>query len=401
MNGGSEPSRLERQLFKKHHWKRRLSKQHGSIETNNGIQRNDEESIGQNEVVSGSQTHKSRDALVSMLDKMNRRSSDPLIRAGRNAFEVPHLYRKNCQVFPAERIREVYLQHDRGENLQIDEHKRNEGMSAIRIRRRHSVQDGEKRQIKSYNSNAFTRGLDDKKYSATRSGTDTNTIITKIPDYAVKREKVDTLILMHQCHKEKSEANGCTSLFEKRSKETRDRNKEHMQTINGRYVRDYVSVAMKYARLSKYKNNCVQENAKCIRCLSRAPSRQKSNEHNIKAFPNFSKVFYPCEHRCICDQCFQDKKWDTCPWCHEQVKLILDKTGMETDEYWSWINEVKPPLPLKFQKHFLRLSRQRISEAMALSIEETCFSDESTRSCNRSFGSEQNHLQASKICTIL
>ena len=74
-----------------------------------------------------------------------------------------------------------------------------------------------------------------------------------------------------------------------------------------------------------------------------------------------------------------EQNWDKCPWCHKKVQIILDKTDKETDEYWRWVNEVKPPLPLKFQKHFLRLSRQRISEAMAFSVEKSTLSDKKSR----------------------
>ena len=376
----TEPYAIERQLFRKHQLK--MSKQNRSIERKDIQQReNGVQSIDHNKATRKSQTKESRDTLVSMLDKMNRQSSCPSILEGANTlFEKSHyLYRKKCQIFPAE-------------NLQTNGSKGNELIPSARIGRRHSVQSRENNQS---NSNAFTRSC-----SVTKSRTDTITV-TKFPNYAVKREKLDTLLLMHQLQKEKYEANEYDPIFTKCSKEIQEEDREYMQLLNGRYAKDYVSIAMKYARLSKYKNNCVQKNTQCIKCLSRSNSGQKSSGHNKDVFPFLSKVFYPCEHRCICDQCFQGRKWDTCPWCNEQVKVIVNKTGLETDEYWKWINEVKRPLPLKFHKHFLRLSKQNISETMVLSIEEAVCSDGS--SCNSSYSSELNYLeiQKNKICKIL
>ena len=120
--------------------------------------------------------------------------------------------------------------------------------------------------------------------------------------------------------------------------------------------------------------NCVGSKTLCIRCLSKGLPRQKHGEYNRNLSSYCRKIFFPCEHSCVCDSCFHNEKpWDKCPWCHKKVQIVLDKTGMEMDEYWDWINEVKPPLPPKFQKHFLRLSRQRISEAMTLSVEKSAW----------------------------
>eukprot|EP00619_Florenciella_sp_RCC1007_P001620 CAMPEP_0205908836 /NCGR_PEP_ID=MMETSP1325-20131115/3479_1 /ASSEMBLY_ACC=CAM_ASM_000708 /TAXON_ID=236786 /ORGANISM="Florenciella sp., Strain RCC1007" /LENGTH=198 /DNA_ID=CAMNT_0053275077 /DNA_START=15 /DNA_END=611 /DNA_ORIENTATION=- len=85
-------------------------------------------------------------------------------------------------------------------------------------------------------------------------------------------------------------------------------------------------------------------------------------------------VLFPCGHKCICDGCRKSngvvdsatwqkalanpegggELWSFCPLCNEEIKRISRHTGTEYEDYWKWVNEVKPPLPRGFKAKFKR-----------------------------------------------
>lgn len=77
-------------------------------------------------------------------------------------------------------------------------------------------------------------------------------------------------------------------------------------------------------------------------------------------------VFYPCQHRCVCDGCIDSQQvcamedvvkfpngHCNCPLCGQIIKKVLPVDGGKEQElYWKWVLEVKPPLPDNFMKGF-------------------------------------------------
>jgi len=75
-------------------------------------------------------------------------------------------------------------------------------------------------------------------------------------------------------------------------------------------------------------------------------------------------VFFPCEHRCVCDLCIQtgnfcedgnkvDESYNICPICASVIKRILPfEGGPEVEKYWKWVLEVNPKLPDGFLENF-------------------------------------------------
>ena len=60
---------------------------------------------------------------------------------------------------------------------------------------------------------------------------------------------------------------------------------------------------------------------------------------------------------------------NVCYISNEEIKIAIDHSGGdEVDEYWDWINEIKPHLPNGFLKSFKRNGRRAVAEAMARSI---------------------------------
>ncbi|KAL7471456.1 hypothetical protein ACHAXS_011737, partial [Conticribra weissflogii] len=59
-----------------------------------------------------------------------------------------------------------------------------------------------------------------------------------------------------------------------------------------------------------------------------------------------NKVFFPCEHKCVCNTCFSRNKFTRCPLCGQDIRTTLEHTGNEQEEYWSWMEVVKPSLPI-------------------------------------------------------
>ena len=150
-------------------------------------------------------------------------------------------------------------------------------------------------------------------------------------------------------------------------------NEEGGFLLNGnsqhRYTKDYISLAKDYKRMESYRCNNPITMINCVLC---ADTVQK-----VKNLPNngFSKknvamkVFFPCEHLCLCNSCYNKETWDTCPLCHENIKVIFDHDGKEVEAYWRWVNEIVPPISSSFKRAFPRLSREAIAVAMARSID--------------------------------
>jgi hypothetical protein len=78
-----------------------------------------------------------------------------------------------------------------------------------------------------------------------------------------------------------------------------------------------------------------------------------------------TKVFFPCQHACVCDECLQthnigilnrkkpyDNKWNACPICVEEIKYIGTLTNTSQEDYYHWLHEVKPPIPFINKKQF-------------------------------------------------
>ena len=146
-----------------------------------------------------------------------------------------------------------------------------------------------------------------------------------------------------------------------------------------KYAKDYIKLAKEYKRMEPYRcNNPIQQNP-CVVCQtvvfkSNSSSSTKSGGGKSKRTiaGHLSKVFFPCEHICVCDACYKDSgPWHTCPLCNHKIKVVFDHTGRETEEYWKWVNEIKPSLASDFRLSFPRQSQKAIAKAMARSIEDT------------------------------
>lgn len=103
-------------------------------------------------------------------------------------------------------------------------------------------------------------------------------------------------------------------------------------------------------------------------------------------------VFFPCEHRCVCINCIKkesicsmvEAKPDqnchtTCPLCASAIKIILPfANGQEKEEYWKWVEEVKPELPVSFMRNWRHsaaiIQKVYIDEKFAVVKSPGCFS---------------------------
>ena len=79
-------------------------------------------------------------------------------------------------------------------------------------------------------------------------------------------------------------------------------------------------------------------------------------------------AFFPCNHRCVCKSCINKEEIKehssrnifeyphahfNCPLCAGIIKKIITcDNGREEEKYWNWVNEIKPPLPVGFEKRF-------------------------------------------------
>ena len=96
-------------------------------------------------------------------------------------------------------------------------------------------------------------------------------------------------------------------------------------------------------------------------------------------------VLFPCEHRCICNGCLEQKGMGPgrvqpsgmkCPLCREDVRLVVRGDGdsdgdgygkgniggvMAREKYWRWVEEVRPNISAQFVQDFSERSRQAIA----------------------------------------
>lgn len=150
--------------------------------------------------------------------------------------------------------------------------------------------------------------------------------------------------------------------------EEEDRNKiqEHVMDIDvdiealPTMTKDYITEAKEYKRMECYRNSNPQLKSECVLC---------------KRSFQLKKVFFPCEHRCVCDDCFPtkvknySKRSFPCPLCKEDVRYVTNHdNGNEVEMYWKWINEVKPSVPPEFLNGFARDSRRKISCSLSRGI---------------------------------
>ena len=121
-------------------------------------------------------------------------------------------------------------------------------------------------------------------------------------------------------------------------------------------TKDYLELAREYKAMEPYRYNNPNlryqgtygrnSSTKCIKC--------KNEFHKYLHGP--AKIFFPCEHVCVCYNCYQSNfqysssenhelscpKGLQCPLCYETVKLVLNYStnGSPREIYWSWVNEV-------------------------------------------------------------
>lgn len=145
-------------------------------------------------------------------------------------------------------------------------------------------------------------------------------------------------------------------------------NEEGGFLLNGnsqhKYTKDYISLAKDYKRMESYRCNNPITMIDCVLCANTVQKVKIGSKKNAAM-----KVFFPCEHLCLCNSCYNKETWDTCPLCHENIKVIFDHDGKEVEAYWRWVNEIVPPISSSFKRAFPRLSREAIAVAMARSID--------------------------------
>ena len=96
------------------------------------------------------------------------------------------------------------------------------------------------------------------------------------------------------------------------------------------FLKDYIKMARDYKRMGQFRvpsnDEDITRYPSCVLCLKRGRK--------------IEKVFFPCEHKCVCSVCLERKIPTQCPLCNEVVRVVLDHTGHENEEYWSWVEEV-------------------------------------------------------------
>ncbi|CAK4725071.1 hypothetical protein LEN26_016352 [Aphanomyces euteiches] len=78
-------------------------------------------------------------------------------------------------------------------------------------------------------------------------------------------------------------------------------------------------------------------------------------------------VFFPCQHKCMCDLCIKglkvgwppdhDSPFRGCPVCQCEVTKMFEHTGHEQQDFWDWAYEVKPYLSAAFEHKFKMTGR--------------------------------------------
>lgn len=114
--------------------------------------------------------------------------------------------------------------------------------------------------------------------------------------------------------------------------------------------KDYIGFAMKYKIERPYADPNFK--APCVICERRI----------------CSQVFYPCEHKCVCNSCIKSNKiceerefsiglgdHCNCSLCGSVIlRIFLSEGGDEAVRYWAWVYEESPPLPKNFRANFRR-----------------------------------------------
>eukprot|EP00752_Nemacystus_decipiens_P005307 g4814.t1 len=110
--------------------------------------------------------------------------------------------------------------------------------------------------------------------------------------------------------------------------------------------KDYIGIAREYSITAPFRDTSGKQT--CVICQSRKAAG----------------VFFPCEHKCACRRCIEQggfgrpgavsKGGSLCPVCCQQVVFVAPCKGgkKETELYWRWVEEVKPPLPRDFRHKF-------------------------------------------------
>ena len=136
-----------------------------------------------------------------------------------------------------------------------------------------------------------------------------------------------------------------------------------------KYTKDYISLAKDYKKMESYRRNNPITTIVCVLCADTVQKVKIGPDHEFSKKNIAMKVFFPCEHLCLCNSCYNKESWETCPLCNENIKVIFDHDGEEVEAYWRWVNEIGPPVSSSFKKSFPRLSRKAIAVAMARSID--------------------------------
>ena len=189
-------------------------------------------------------------------------------------------------------------------------------------------------------------------------------------------------------------------------------NRDGSFRLNGvphHFSKDYIQMAKNYKRMEPYRCDSPSTQNACLNCQSMVFKTfffRDANKHRpsnrTEKINGLSKVFFPCEHLCVCDRCFTDNgPWDICPLCSQNIKVIFDHTGKEKEDYWRWVNEIRPPLNSSFRKAFPRLSRKAIAVSMARSIEDFKDSNSDSDYDNlEEHSAEFEYALHSKACVI-
>jgi WW domain len=120
--------------------------------------------------------------------------------------------------------------------------------------------------------------------------------------------------------------------------------------IIGGCNQDYINMARTYKVQRPYSDSRIT--MKCVLC--------QVNDSN--------QVLFPCEHRCLCDDCVRKEEICTekemnslkeghghcnCPLCATIIKRILPyENGREIEKYWEWVYEIPPPISKEFMRNW-------------------------------------------------